>query len=455
MLWLLLLPSLAAGQGPLPTINLESFPPAARESIARVHREAAASPSNAQAVGALARTLHAWELWDAALQAYQRASQLNPRSFEWQYLQAVVLQRLARHADAAVTLRRALAIDSSYLPARVKLAEALFESGDLPTSETLFAALVKEPPAEPIAELGLGRIAAAAGRDDVAIAHLERAVKLFPELGAAYYTLARSYRALGKSDAARHAAALHAQYGPRWPALDDPLLERVVGLKDDAGAQVRRGVRLADLGDVEGAIAAHEAALARDPSLVDGHANLVSLYGRAGNFAKAEEHYRALGKLGVNLADAHYDYGVVLGLQEKWDLAAEAYRTALAANPLHARAYNNLGQVLERQKKFADATEQYRRAIDSQPAFRLARFNLGRMLIALGRPDEAVSELAKLAEPRDAEAPRYLFALSVAHVRAGRKDEGIKWANDAKQLAVQFGQHDLAAAIERELASLR
>jgi hypothetical protein len=40
-------------------------------------------------------------------------------------------------------------------------------------------------------------------------------------------------------------------------------------------------------------------------------------------------------------------------------------------------------------------------------------------------------------------------------VRAGRKDEGIKWANDAKTLAVAHGQHDLAAAIEGELARLR
>ena len=46
------------------------------------------------------------------------------------------------------------------------------------------------------------------------------------------------------------------------------------------------------------------------------------------------------------------------------------------------------------------------------------------MLIALGRPDDAVAELRRLTEPRDAEAPRYLFALSTAHVRAGQKAEG-------------------------------
>ena len=64
-------------------------------------------------------------------------------------------------------------------------------------------------------------------------------------------------------------------------------------------------------------------------------------------------------------------------------------------------------------------------------------------------------EAIKALEPRDAETARYLFALSVAHVRAGRKAEGIKWATAARSLALQFGQHDLAAAIERDLALLK
>src|SRR6185295_6993152 len=116
--------------------------------------------------------------------------------------------------------------------------------------------------------------------------------------------------------------------------------------------------------------------------------------------------------LGVNLGDAHYDYGVLLGLQENWDLAAEAYRRALAVNPQHARARNNLGQILERQRQIDAAAAEYRHAVESQPSFRLARFNLGRMLIALGKTDEAIHDLEQLKEPRDAEAPRYLFALA-------------------------------------------
>jgi tetratricopeptide (TPR) repeat protein len=437
---------------PLPRLALDTYPPAARDAISRAHRDASARSTDPEAVGALARVLHAWEQWDAAHDAYARAEALAPQAFEWHYLDGVVLQRLARHAEAAERLRPAAA---GYLPARVKLAEALLEAGELDESHRLFEGLVREQAAERAAQLGLGRIAAARGLHDEAIAHLQRAVDLFPEWGAAYYALALSYRALGRRDEAQRALDRQAQYGPRWPALEDRVLAAVTTLRDDAQAKVRRGVKLAEAGNLDAAIAEHEAALVQEPSLAEAHANLISLYGRTRNWARAEAHYRAVVAMGVNLSTVHYDYGVLLGLQEKWDLAAEAYRQAIAVNPHHAQAYNNLGQILERQRQIDAAADAYRHASDSQPTFRLARFNLGRMLIALGRTDEAIAELGKLTEPRDAEAPRYLFALATAHVRAGHKDEGIKWATEAKRLALEHGQEELAAAIARDLASLR
>lgn len=76
-------------------------------------------------------------------------------------------------------------------------------------------------------------------------------------------------------------------------------------------------------------------------------------------------------------------------------------------------------------------------------------------MIALGRPDDAIRELELLTEPRDAEAPRYLFALATAHVRAGRRQEGVKWATEARDLALKHGDTALAAAIEKDLARIK
>ena len=438
----------------LPALALDSYPAAARGAITEAYKAAEARPRDAAASGQLGRVLHAWEQWDAAVRAYTRAQALAPAAYEWRYLQALVLQRLARPAEAVTALRETVSRAPTYLPARLKLAEALLEAGSLDESRTRFEELT-DPACAPAVQFGLGTIDARQGRHAEAIEHLQRAVALFPEFGAAHYALARSYRALGRREDAEAALARHAQFGARWPAIADPLAAAVATLREDPGALVQRGVKQADAGDVEAAIASHEAALALNPAFAQAHANLISLYGRTRNWAKAEAHYHEVVRLAVNVADAHYDYGVLLGLQEQWDAAANAYRLALELNPQHAQARNNLGQILERQGKLAEAAAEYTRAVESQPTLRVARFNLARMLIAQGQPDRAAEELTKLTEPRDAESARYLFALATAHLRAGRRSDAIKWATDAKALAEQFGDTALAAAIERDLAKIR
>ncbi len=455
LLLLMLAPAAAQDRvPPLPQLALDTYPVTARDAIARAHQDAAAHDTDAQAVGTLGRVLHAWEQWNAAHTAYTRAAALAPRTFDWPYLDAVVLQRLARPSDAVARLETALSIDPDNLPARLRLAEAWLDAGDLEKSGRLFAALT-DPACEPAVQFGLGRIAAAQGQHAEAVTHFQRAIALFPAFGSAHYALARSYRALGRTEDARAEMEAHARDGARWPALPDPVLATVTSLREDAGALLQRGIKLADAGDVDEAIAAHERALAIDPSFAQAHANLISLYGRTRNWAKAEEHYKAVVALGVNVADAQYDYGVLLGMQGRWDEAADAYRKALALNPLHAQAHNNLGQILERNRKLDEAMGEYRQALESQPTLRIARFNLGRMLIALGKPEDALAELQTLTEPRDAEAPKYLFALSVAHARVGHKDQALTWATEARQLALKYGDTDLAAAIDRSLASLR
>ncbi len=259
-------------------------------------------------------------------------------------------------AEAAERLRAAVKISPEFKPARVKLADALFEAGEVEESRRLFEALVADPATEPIGQFGLGRIAALEKRHQEAVDRFQRAIAQFPEWGSAYYALALSYRALGRREDAARALTLHARYGPAWPALEDPVLATVAALRDDGRALLQRGIALAARGDLAGAIAAHEAALAKDPNQPQAHVNLISLYGRDKQWAKAEMHYREALRLGGDAADAHYDYGVLLGLQDKWEPAADAYQKALAANPLHARASNNLGEIFERQRKPEAAT---------------------------------------------------------------------------------------------------
>jgi tetratricopeptide (TPR) repeat protein len=437
----------------LPVITLDSFPAAARAAIADAYREASTRPDDANAVGRFGMALHAWEQWQSAAMAYERARALAPDNIEWPYLAAVVALRTGRVADAVKLLDSAASLPTAM---RMKLAEALVNAGDLTRAAEAYARLAKEPAAQPEAEYGLGRIAALKGDWKSAIAHHERACTLFPEFGAAHYALALAYRNAGRLDDAQRELELHRRYGPRWPAIDDPVLAKVHALKDDARANLERGIRLGNEGRIVEAIAAHDAALAKEPDNAQVHANLISLHGRLGDWARAEKHFNAVVALKSNLDEAYYNYGVVLSLQKRDAEAADAFRHAIEVNPLHAQSRNNLGVLFERERRWEDAAGEYRRAVESQPAFRLGRFNLGRMLIALGRNDDAAAELEKLIalEPRDSEAPRYVYALSTAHLRAGRVAKALEYAKEARRLAVEYDQAALAAAIDKDLAAL-
>lgn len=440
---------------PLPVIALDSFPPDARAGLETALAQARQRPADPLAAGGLGIALQAWEQWESAHAAYLRAQALAPDVADWWYLDGLVLQRLVRHAEAADRFERAVTASSSLLAARARRAEALFDAGLLEASARAYDALAEYQAAAPVAALGRGRLAARAGRHADAVAEFERAVQLFPEFGAAYYGLAQSLRALGQRDQARAALEQHRVYGTRWPAIDDPLSARVALVRDDPRGHLFRGLRLAELGDLPGAIEAHEAALARNPSLAQAHANLISLYGRVGQWAQADAHYKAVVAIGYNLDEAHYNYGVLLGLQSRWPEAAVAFRAAIAANPAHAMTRNNLGQLLEGERKFPEAMDQYRQAVAADPQLRLARYNLGRMLLAARQIEAAIAEFEKLHEPQDSESPRYLYGLAVANVQAGRREQGVQLAHQARQLAERFGQRELVTAIDRDLAGLK
>ena len=439
----------------LPAVAIESFPEEARTSIQTALAKARATPADAVAAGGLGITLQAWEQWEAAHAAYLRAQAIAPAAPDWWHLDGLVLLRLARYGDAAAAFETALARQPDLLASSARLAEARFESGEIEASRRAYEALAGRPESAPVGQLGLGRIAARQGQHEQAIGHFERAIALFPEFAAAYYGLAQSLRALGRRAEAASALEQQQRHGTRWPAIDDAYAARVAMVRDDPRGHLFRGLRLAELGDLDGAIAAHEEAIARNPALAQARANLISLYGRAGKFADAERHYRAILEIGYNLDEAHYNYGVLLGLQKRWAEAEDAFGKAVAANPLHAQARNNLGQMLETRGLVAEALAQYRDAVAADPALRIARYNLGRMLLALKRPSEALAEFAKLREPADAESPRYLYALAVAHIQSGNRESGVSIAREARARATQFGQTELVAAIDRDLATLK
>ena len=444
----------AADIPPLPQVTVEALPAPTRERVAEALRQARDRPASAAATGELAMLLHAYDQLSSAAAAYERARALAPDAFEWPYLAGLVMLRLGRPAEAASGLRAAVDRQPRSVPARVGLGEALLALGAATEARALFAALVAERPDLPQAHHGLGRAAGAMGNTDLALESYRTATRLFPAYGAAQYALGLLCRDLGRTEEAEEHLRLHQRHWRDVPPLDDAVLARVLGLKQGPDEIMAEALRLAKAGDLPGAIDASEQALEQDPGLTRAQANLIALYARAERWEKVEEHYRAVPADASGRVEVDFNYGIALRQQGRAKEAKEAFERVLAASPLDAPAHNHLGMLLEGEGKLEEALEHYRRAAANAAAFRAARFNVGRVLVNLGRPLEAVPHFERILEPDDEETPRYLYALGAAWARAGDREKALRCLGDARRRAGERGQRELAAAIERDLATI-
>lgn len=107
-------------------------------------------------------------------------------------------------------------------------------------------------------------------------------------------------------------------------------------------------------------------------------------------FATSEDSFEKAISLAPEFSDAHFNLGIVLQAQGKFDRAANSYRRTLSLNSGHPGAHNNLGALLQAQGQVPSAIEHYRRALQLEPRFVDAHENLGIALHIEGRLDEAI-----------------------------------------------------------------
>ena len=398
--------------------------------------------------------LHAWEQYETAAGVYARARALE-RRYDWFYLGGLVGNAPGpsrrRRDDCWRTpcdCRRGPHPRGWRWPTRCSSRATWL------ARHARYSSLTTGPGA-PHAHYGLGRSLAAKGEKEAALREIEAAVQLFPEFGAAWYAEAMVLRGLGRSAEARKALERAQQFGAAWPSVDDPAVARMRALRDDAGPHMKRGLSLQKQGDVAGAIAEYEAAIAADPQLASAHVNLIALYGRQQDWERAESHYRALERIGPVPAEAHYNFGLCLAAQRKSAEAADMFRMALAVNPEHAGALSSLGQLAELEGRVDEAEASYRSAAAAAPNDPLIRFNIGRMLIARGQFTDAIAQLDPLKSVEHPDRPRFLFGLATAYVLAGHREEGQRYAIQARDLARERGQREFADSIDRDLAKLK
>jgi tetratricopeptide (TPR) repeat protein len=261
-------------------------------------------------------------------------------------------------AQTDVRVTRPPAVDVS-VPGLLRAAMEHHQAGRLPQAEALYRQILQAAPNNPDALHLLGLIAHQAGKIEIAVDLISRAIRINPS-GPMYYNL---------------------------------------------------GVALQARGEMDAAVESYRKALALMPDYAEAHSNLGTALQAQGKYDAAAEHLRQALLLRPKDAGAHSNLGVVQQAQGHLDAALESFHRALAIKPDYAEAHNNLGMTQQAQGHLDAALESFHRALAIKPDYAEAHNNLSLMLLLRGALHEGWREYewrvqyrsghAYLVDPRD------------------------------------------------------
>lgn len=299
-------------------------------------------PPDRVALAEFAQVCHANGQFEPAAAAYRALMTLEPEEARWPHLLAVILAGEGRLEEALPALRRAAELAPDRVIVWLRLGDALLKSNLTADAEVAFTTALQHSPANPYALLGLGRCDLQSDRWTAARAHLQQAVSAHPEFSAAQSLLATVFDRLGNSESAAVARSRISRDG-HFKEPDDPWSDALLGYCHDAYALLvaasaaaaegnpnqalpllrhalhlspndprlhrKLGNTLMQLGDIPGARAALEKAVALAPTNDAIQLNLIALL-RAAHDPKAAEHAVARGLAACPYsAGLHYEAG--------------------------------------------------------------------------------------------------------------------------------------------------
>lgn len=139
---------------------------------------------------------------EQAIEAYRKAEALQPKDPEPHLASGSLLEKQNRLADAEQEYKTALMLDSSSSDAMTGMANVYMRERQFPDAEGILRKLAAVHPNDGVIRIQLGRVLAAEGKKDDAIAELQAGLKLAPEDIDAQHDLADLYGDTKKYDSA-------------------------------------------------------------------------------------------------------------------------------------------------------------------------------------------------------------------------------------------------------------
>jgi tetratricopeptide (TPR) repeat protein len=294
----------------------------------------------------------------------------------------------------------------SQVPAKLQLANALHQRGQLESARLIYEEILKVQPKHFDALHLSGVIAAQAKNPKRAVELINRAIKSNPNHAASHCN-----RGTALQELKQFSAAL-ASY------------DRAIALKADyALAFCNRGNVLKELGRFDEALASYDQALAIKPDFAEVHFHRGNVLKALQQLDASLHSYDRAIEIKADYAEAHCNRGNVLYQQGQFDAARAAYERAIALKADYPEAHFNLAHLLRQSGEPAAALASFDRAVAIRCDYAEAHFNRGVVLKELQRLDEALASYDRAITIKRDFAEAHL-SRAIAHLLRGDLTRG-------------------------------
>jgi tetratricopeptide (TPR) repeat protein len=289
--------------------------------------------------------------YNEAIQNYDEAIRLNPKSAEAFLFRGRAHEYLSNYTQAMEDYSQAVELQS----------------------------------ANPEAFNGLGRIALKQGDLSKAIANFGHSLQFDPNNAEAYLGLGDSYAGINQPDSAIGA------------------YRNAISIKPGAPEAFQRlGTALARQGKYAEAIESYTDAIRLNPELATVYLNRGEAQEASGKISLALSDYELAAKNDRNLTEAYLKKADLLVAllptlknSKELEQALANYAEAIRSNPQSAEAYFKRGQLLQSQGSDQLAISDFSQAITLNPSYAQAYLFRGIAYRAVGKPDDALGDLNK------------------------------------------------------------
>jgi len=267
--------------------------------------------------------------------------------------------------------------------------------------------------------LDRGILFASRGEYEKAIADFTEAIRLNPNMGAAYELRARALRAsiskvIGVRDnftgidtiSTEGRASLN-----KMEIFDQVIMDYSQAIRLEPNNNKlynERGTTYSDMGDIDWAIADFNQAIKMAPNDYDSYNNRGSVYVIKRDYNSAIEDFNHAIKINPNSVDIYRNRGLAYYYKEEWDWAIADFSRAIRISPNNYMAYNNRGATYMKKGDWNRAIEDFSQVIKFVSNAPEAYNNRGLAYYNKGDFDRAIAdwETALRINPNDAGARR-------------------------------------------------